>query len=55
MSRRQEEQRYVVAETMVYPGLTTLPFLQAARSYVKGYENPHGHEIRFETTWLDKR
>jgi ABC-type transport system substrate-binding protein len=47
-------QRYVVAETMIYPGVTTLPFLQAHRAYVKGYENLHGHKVRFETTWLDK-
>ena len=47
-------QRYVVAETMIYPGVTTLPTLQAHRAYVKGYENLHGHKIRFETTWLDK-
>jgi ABC-type transport system substrate-binding protein len=46
-------QRYVT-ETMLFQSLTTLPFLQAARSYVKGYENLHGHKIRFETTWLDK-
>jgi ABC-type transport system substrate-binding protein len=47
-------QRYTVAETMIYPGVTTLPFLQAHRSYVKGYENLHGHKVRFEATWLDK-
>jgi ABC-type oligopeptide transport system substrate-binding subunit len=47
-------QRYVVADMMYYPGVTTLPFIQAARTYVKGYENLHGHKIRFETTWLDK-
>jgi hypothetical protein len=35
--------------------VTTLPFIQAARAYVKGYENLHGHKIRFETTWLDKK
>jgi hypothetical protein len=29
-------------------------FLQAARGYVKGYENLHGYKLRFETTWLDK-
>jgi len=47
-------QRYAVAETMIYPGVTTLPFLQAHRTYVRGYENLHGHKIRFETTWMDK-
>jgi hypothetical protein len=29
-------------------------FLQAARGYVKGYENLHGYKLRFETTWLEK-
>jgi peptide/nickel transport system substrate-binding protein len=47
-------QRYVVGETMIYPGVTTLPTLQAHRTYVKGYENLHGHKVRFETTWMDK-
>jgi hypothetical protein len=47
-------QRYAVAETMTYRGVTTLPFLQAHPASVKGYENLHGHKVRFETTWLDK-
>jgi ABC-type transport system substrate-binding protein len=46
-------QRYVT-EQMLYQSVTTLPFLQAARTYVKGYENLHGFKIRFETTWLEK-
>jgi peptide/nickel transport system substrate-binding protein len=46
-------QRYVT-ENMLYQSVTTLPFLQAARTSVRGYENLHGHKIRFETTWLDK-
>ena len=50
----QNLQRYI-ADQMLYPGVTTLPFIQAARAYVKGYENLHGHKIRFETTWLDKK
>ncbi|MBI3326345.1 MAG: hypothetical protein HYZ81_06545 [Nitrospinae bacterium] len=29
-------------------------YQQAARTYVKGYENLHGYKLRFETTWLDK-
>jgi hypothetical protein len=29
-------------------------FLQAAHSYVKGYENLHGYKLRFEMTWLEK-
>jgi peptide/nickel transport system substrate-binding protein len=48
-----ELQRYVT-ENMLYQSVTTLPFIQAARAYVKGYENLHGHKIRFETMWLDK-
>jgi peptide/nickel transport system substrate-binding protein len=50
-----ELQRYVVAEKMYYLSVSTLPFLQAARTYVKGYENLYGLKIRFETTWLDKQ
>jgi hypothetical protein len=50
----RELQRYVVAETMIYPSLTTLPFIQAARTNVKGYEQLNGFKIRFETMWLDK-
>jgi hypothetical protein len=46
-------QRYVV-DNMLVTSVTTLPFLQAARTYVKGYEQLHGFKIRFETTWLDK-
>jgi peptide/nickel transport system substrate-binding protein len=45
-------QRYVT-ETMMYQSVTTLPFIQAARTEVKGYENLYGYKIRFETTWLD--
>ena len=50
-----ELQRYVVAEKMYYLSVSTLPFFQAARTYVKGYENLYGLKIRFETTWLDKQ
>jgi ABC-type oligopeptide transport system substrate-binding subunit len=50
----QELQRYVVAETMIYPSLTTLPFIQAARTYVKGYEQLHGFKVRFGSMWMDK-
>jgi ABC-type oligopeptide transport system substrate-binding subunit len=46
-------QQYMV-DTMMLTSVTTLPFLQAARNYVKGYEQLHGFKIRFETTWLDK-
>jgi ABC-type transport system substrate-binding protein len=48
-----ELQRYVT-ENMLFQSVTTLPFSQAARAYVKGYENLSGYKIRFETTWLEK-
>ena len=34
--------------------VSSFAFLQAARSYVQGYENLHGYKLRFERTWLDK-
>ena len=46
-------QRYVV-ENMITTSVSSYGHLQAARSYVKGYENLHGYKLRFETTWLDK-
>jgi hypothetical protein len=46
-------QRYVV-ENMMSTSVSSYGFLQAARTYVKGYENLHGYKLRFETTWLDK-
>jgi hypothetical protein len=46
-------QRYLV-ESMITTSISSFGFLQAARSYVKGYENLHGYKLRFETTWLDK-
>jgi ABC-type transport system substrate-binding protein len=46
-------QRYV-AENMMLTSVASVPFLQAARTYVKGYEHLHGYKIRFETTWLEK-
>jgi ABC-type transport system substrate-binding protein len=46
-------QRYVV-ENMVTTSISSFGFLQAARGYVKGYENLHGYKLRFDTTWLDK-
>jgi hypothetical protein len=46
-------QRYVV-QPMITTSVSSFGFLQAARSYVKGYENLHGYKLRFETTWLDK-
>jgi peptide/nickel transport system substrate-binding protein len=49
----EDFQRYVV-ENMITTSVSSFGFLQAARTYVKGYENLHGYKLRFETTWLDK-
>jgi len=49
----KEVQRYIVS-TMARASATTLPFIQAARESVKGYEFERGFKIRFERTWLDK-
>ena len=46
-------QRYLV-ENMMSTSVASFAFVQAARSYVKGYEQLHGYKLRFETTWLDK-
>jgi ABC-type transport system substrate-binding protein len=46
-------QQYV-AENMVATSAASVPFLQAVRTKVKGYEHLHGYKIRFETTWLEK-
>ena len=46
-------QRYV-ADHMLITSIASVPFLQAARTSVKGYEHLHGFKIRFETTWLEK-
>ncbi len=46
-------QRYIV-ENMITTSVSSYGFLQAAHTYVKGYENLHGYKLRFETTWLDK-
>jgi ABC-type transport system substrate-binding protein len=46
-------QRYVT-ESMLTCGIASLPFLQAARTDVKGYVHLHGYKVRFETTWLDR-
>jgi peptide/nickel transport system substrate-binding protein len=46
-------QRYVV-EHMITTSVSSYGHLQAARTYVKGYENLHGYKLRFETTWLDQ-
>jgi ABC-type transport system substrate-binding protein len=46
-------QRYLV-ESMITRSISSFGFLEAVRSYVKGYENLHGYTLRFETTWLGK-
>ena len=43
-----------VVENMMLTSVASVPFLHAARTYVKGYEHLHGYKIRFETTWLEK-
>jgi len=37
---------------MMIADIASVPFLQAARPYVEGYEHLHGFKIQFETTWL---
>ena len=39
-----------IAENMMTTRVTPLPFLQAARTSVKGYEHLHGFKVRIETT-----
>jgi hypothetical protein len=46
-------QRYV-AENVRLTSVASVPFLQAARKSVKGYEHLHGYKVRFKTTWLEK-
>jgi ABC-type transport system substrate-binding protein len=46
-------QRYV-EENMMTTSVSSYAHLQAARTYLKGYENLHGYKLRFETTWLDQ-
>jgi hypothetical protein len=43
-----------VAENMMLTSVASVPFLQVARTYVKGYEHLHGYKIRFENAWLEK-
>jgi peptide/nickel transport system substrate-binding protein len=49
----QDLQRYL-AENMMIASVASVPFLQAARPHVQGYEHLHGFKIQFETTWLSK-
>jgi hypothetical protein len=46
-------QRYG-AENIMTTSITSLPFLQAARTSGKGDEHLHGLKICFETTWWDR-
>jgi ABC-type transport system substrate-binding protein len=46
-------QAYATRE-MIYMSATSLPTLEAARDYVKGYVFMRGFKKRFETTWLDR-
>jgi len=48
-----ELQRYVI-EQMIYLSATSIPSIEAARDYVKGYEFLHGFKKRFERVWLDR-
>ncbi len=49
----QDLQRYLT-ENMMIASVASVPFLQAARPYVQGYEHLHGFKIQFVTTWLSK-
>jgi ABC-type transport system substrate-binding protein len=51
---REEERQRRCLSSMMTCGIASLPFLQAARTDVKGYVYLHGDKIRFDTTWLDK-
>ncbi len=41
-------------KNMIYMSVSSLPSLQAAGDYVKGYVYERGFKVRFDTTWLDK-
>ena len=43
-----------IAETIMAASVTSRPFLQASRTYVKGYEHLHGFKMCFATTWLEQ-
>jgi len=46
--------RHTFSTGFMIASLASVPFLQAARPHVKGYEHLHGFKIQFETTWLSK-
>jgi ABC-type transport system substrate-binding protein len=49
----EDLQEYVTRQ-MMYFGVASLPDIEAARDYVKGYVFMRGFKKRFETVWLDK-
>jgi ABC-type transport system substrate-binding protein len=49
----EDLQEYATRQ-MLYFGVATLPDIEAARDYVKGYVFMRGFKKRFETVWLDK-
>jgi ABC-type transport system substrate-binding protein len=49
----EDLQEYATTQ-MLYFGVATLPDIEAARDYVKGYVFMRGFKKRFETVWLDK-
>ncbi|MGH8060072.1 MAG: ABC transporter substrate-binding protein, partial [Candidatus Entotheonellia bacterium] len=53
-SRLSHEVQRHILRNMIQISATTLPFMQAARDYVKGFVYERGFKIRFEGTWLDK-
>ena len=53
-SRIGHELQDYLYTNMIYMSATSLPSLQAARDYVKGYVYERGFKVRFETTWLNK-
>jgi ABC-type transport system substrate-binding protein len=52
--RLGEELQEYLTKQMIYMAATTLPSIEAAREYVKGYVFMRGFKKRFETTWLDR-
>src|SRR5262245_9823895 len=48
----EDLQEYATMQ-MLYFGVATLPDIEAARDYVKGYVFMRGFKKRFETVWLD--
>jgi ABC-type transport system substrate-binding protein len=53
-SQRGRELQEYMYKNMIYMSATSLPSLQAARDYVRGYVYERGFKVRFETTWLNK-